>query len=219
MAPPHPLCVAVQLYNSPCHVITIWMTLLSPWPVGTLFQPFFILSPPVQVKGGHILLHSGVPSRPSIVSPSSPYPQPDNQTSPSVADSPPPCVSTLPQIISPDNALSPLWFCKVSWQTRHKVREGVVVALPFHIRGPWSDESVVACHSQGCSGSTSCNRRLVYRLPRLSATAPSILSAYPEDHRFPSCTAGSMPRSSEDAALQFFFFRCRVLCLSYTMKR
>ena len=72
------------------------------------------------------------------------------------------------------------------------------------IGGAWSGEPVVACNCQATSGSTSCNRTAVSRPPQLSATAPSTVSAHPGDHTFPSCTAGSTPRPSEDAAL----FQC-----------
>ena len=53
------------------------------------------------------------------------------------------------------------------------------------IGGALSGEFVEACHSQAYSGSTSRTRRVVSRSPRLSATAPSTVSAHPGDHKFP----------------------------------
>ena len=47
--------------------------------------------------------------------------------------------------------------------------------------GGWICESVVVCHSQACSGPTSCKRRVVSRSPRLSTTAPSTVSGHPGD--------------------------------------
>ena len=59
------------------------------------------------------------------------------------------------------------------------------------IRGAWSGEPVVVCCSEACSGYASCTHRVVSRSPRLSASAPSAVSARPGGHRFPSCTAGT----------------------------
>ena len=129
------------------------------------------------------------------------------QTPSSVADAPPPYVLRIPQTISSVCALSPLCSRKLPWRARRRTigcgRRAPVSAIRG-IGGAWNGEPVVACHRQACSGSTSCNRRVVSRSPRLPATAPSTVSAHPGDHLFPFCTAGSTPRPSEDAAL----FQC-----------
>ena len=83
----------------------------------------------------------------------------------------------------------------VSWAGHRPIVSGA-----RGIGGAWSGELIVACHRQACSGSTSCNRRIVSRSHRLLAIAPSTVSAHPGDH-FPSCTPGSTPRPSEDAEL------------------
>ena len=114
--------------------------------------------------------------------------------------------SGIPRTISSVCALSPLCSRKLPWQARRRtIGSGRCASVPA-IRGiggagACSGGPVVVCHSQACSGSTSCNRKAVSRPPQLSATTPSTVSAHPGDLRFPSCTTGSTPRPSEDAAL------------------
>ena len=123
------------------------------------------------------------------------------KTSPSVADAPPPCVPRIPQTKSSVCALSPQRSRNLSGQARRRTigcGHRASVSAIQGIGGAWSGEPVLACHSQVSSGSTSCNCTAVSRPPQLSATAPSTVNAHPGDHRFPSCTAGSTPRPSED---------------------
>ena len=143
---------------------------------------------------------SDVPSSPSLVPLSSPYSQQAPHTSPSVVGANPTYVLRIPQTISPVCALSPLCSRKLSWQARRRTIGCGRRASVSAIGGAWSGEPVVACHSHGCSGSTSCNRVVVSRLPLIPATAPSTVTVHPGDHRFPSCTAGSTSRPSEDTA-------------------
>ena len=68
----------------------------------------------------------------------------------------------IPQTISSVCASSPLCSRKLSWQARRRtIGCGRRASVPATrgIGGASSGESVVACHSQACSGSTSCNRK------------------------------------------------------------
>ena len=137
---------------------------------------------------------SGAPPSPSLAPLSSPYLQQAPKTPSSVVDASSPCVLPIPQTIFSVCALSPLCSRKLSWQARRRTigcgRHASVSAIR-RIGGAWSGETIVGCQSQGCSGSTACNLRVESRSPRLSATAPSTVSAHPGGHRFPSCTAGN----------------------------
>ena len=104
----------------------------------------------------------------------------------------------IPRTISYVSALSPLCSRRLIGQARRRTRgcgRRASVSASRDVGGAWSGEPVVAYRGQACSGSTPRTRRVVSRSAGSSASS----TVRPDDHRFPSCTAGSTPRPSEDA--------------------
>ena len=125
------------------------------------------------------------------------------KTSPSVAEASPQYEPRILLTMSSVSAPSSQYPRSLSLHARCRTRRCGIRASVSARRGTgkaWSGEPAVACRRRARSGSTSHTRRVTSQKRRLSASAPSAASSHPDGHIFLSCTAGSTPILSEDAA-------------------